>query len=272
MIFNQGTKLIFLLLPFLLFSFGCSTLPLEHEIEPPFIEQEYSFDYENNTYVVIEHQITPSYNFHVQGIDNDEETRTIYHTFTDLIVISDYEGTILVETAYLDVHHLGDPEIVGDYLYAPHSLSFNTGSDISHIYKYNKFTLVLEDIFEISDVIYGAGAITYVDGYFYVAGGIGSDLDYNLIYRYDLQFNLVDTFSVDTGYTFQGIQALYTDGEYIYAGVKEGQTYKLRVDEDSITVVEEEEFPTSYSAFFVNGEQYYCNSRQVDGIYGSLLY
>lgn len=240
------------------------------------MSSETVYDYSDNPQTVTEFQIQPTYNQHLQGIDIDEDSRTIYSIFTDAIVRSDYVGNVLQEV-YLDgdsFDHLGDPEVVGDYLYVPQAVKFNVRTPSNNMYIYNKHTLELEDIVPIKQVKLGSGAVTYLNGYFYVCGGILPEMDYNLVYKYDQELNYVRKYRIYTGATWQGVQTLFTDGTYIYVGVKDGYTFKLLLDaeRDEFGIVETIDQPSMYGAIFTNKSAFYAVSRQVGDKYGIVLY
>lgn len=154
--------------------------------------------------------------FHVQGVTVDEEA--IYWSFTDDIVKTDLDGNLIAEVQ-VPYHH-GDLTIHDGQLYVAVNLGqFNdpNGNANNYVYVYNTDDLSYVTRYSIPEPIYGAGGIAYNDSSFYVVGGLAPGVETNFVYEYDLNFNHIQTHTIDSGYTDRGIQAAtFSDGKWYF--------------------------------------------------------
>lgn len=155
------------------------------------------------------------YKQHLQGVCTDEKGN-LYWSFTDRLVKTDHEGTLL-KSVEVASHH-GDLCYSDGKIYVAVNLGlFNqpVGRADSWIYVYDANSLAEESRHEVQDVVHGAGGIEFHEGRFYVVGGLPQGVEENCIYEYDSGWNLEKRHIVKSGYTVKGIQTiLFHDGHW----------------------------------------------------------
>lgn len=161
---------------------------------------------------------------HLQGVADGDGA--VYWVFTDVIVKSDFSGKVLKKVPLHRMPgggcHGGDPCFANGKLYIPYNGSgFNKflkdRPNINFIQQYSA-DLKFEKNFPVPDLEFGAGAVAWHDGRFFVAGGRPAALPGNAIYEYDRDFRLIKKHELDFS-SRKGIQTLTTDGRYWYIGV-----------------------------------------------------
>ena len=222
------------------------------------------------------------YPLHIQGADVDRENNQIVFCFTDRLVFTDFKGNILREFV-LDAHdfpnsaiHIGDIAINAGRLYLPYSIIFNFSNEQesknAKMYVYQIDTMELEAAYHLHpDIVWGAGAVEFFKGFFWVSGGLAPTETRNYIYQYDAAFRLIAKKNVESGYTTAGIQTLFANPDStlneIYAGTSEPNTIKIRLNELLTTKGPHIlDLSTHKGAFFYGNELY-----RITGTYDSGL-
>ncbi len=154
-----------------------------------------------------------AYPNHLQGVcTNDRDA--IYWSFTDRLLKTDREGTILANVPA--DNHQGDPCYREGKLYVAVNLgAFNqpAGKADSWIYVFDGGDLKLLSKHPVPEVVHGAGGIAIHDGRFIVVGGLPNDIPENYLYEYDESFHFRRRHVLASGQTHLGIQtAEYANG------------------------------------------------------------
>ena len=152
---------------------------------------------------------------HLQGICTDNKD-SIFWAFTTALVKTDRDGR-LVKRADVVRHH-GDLCYCDGKIYVAVNLGkFNQppGNADSWVYVYDAADLKELARHKTPEVVYGAGGIGEHDGRFIVVGGLVPDKSENYVYEYDAAFRFVKRHTINSGYTFLGIQtATYANGAW----------------------------------------------------------
>lgn len=154
------------------------------------------------------------YPHHLQGVCVDGEA--IYWSFTTRMVKTDLQGKRLGELAV--VNHHGDLCVVDGVLYVAVNLGkFNDakGNADSWVYAYEADDLSFVAKYETQEVFHGAGGMGYMDGRFYVVGGLPEGVEANYVYEYDRDFKFIKKHVIASGHTHLGIQtATFAHGRW----------------------------------------------------------
>lgn len=145
------------------------------------------------------------YRSHIQGIASDRKS-AIFWSFTRDLVKTDLTGKVL-KSIKVQTHH-GDLTHVDGKLYVAWSSFFNRPGADSRVYVYDADDLTPLAAKEIPEVTFGAGAMDYHDGRFFVAGGLPDDINENYVYEYARDLTFVKRHVIASGHTHKGIQAL----------------------------------------------------------------
>ena len=155
------------------------------------------------------------YDGHLQGVATDGAA--IYWSHTKTVVKTDLDGHVL--RSVRAPSHQGDLCVKDGVLYVAVNLGkFNTHAHgDSWVFAYDAETLQEKRRWQLPDVIYGAGGITFANGRFYVIGGLPLDVEQNFVYEYTSDFKLVKRHALATGFTHMGIQtAAFEDGRFLF--------------------------------------------------------
>ena len=190
-------------------------------------------------------------NGHLQGVAL--AGKSLYLSFTGSIARYDFDSKTLktIQTPVFDGigeagaaskalrerynirrHHSGAPCFVDGKLYVAYSGSgFNMPLNGKYSYNYvYVFDSELNFIgrHHVPDLQYGAGAVTFANGKFYLAGGRPNGVSGNTIYEFDRNFKLQREILLPFN-SRMGIQTLYHDGKYFWVGCYGdwGVTYQL---------------------------------------------
>lgn len=193
------------------------------------------------------------YDLHVQGVGVDDEA--IYWSFTNEIVKTDLEGGVI---ASVEVpNHHGDLTIHDGKLYVAVNFGqFNdpNGNANNYVYVYNTDDLSYVTRYSISEPIYGAGGIAYNDSSFYVVGGLAPGVETNSVYEYDLNFNHIQTHTIDSGYTDRGIQAAtFSEGKWYFGSY--GST--LLITDDQFNLIGRYSFNAAVGIAALPNDQFF---------------
>jgi hypothetical protein len=150
---------------------------------------------------------------HLQGVCMDD-AGNLYWSWTTSIVKTDATGTIL---AQVDApNHQGDLCYVDGSIYVAVNLGkFNkpAGQADSWVYQFDAGSLKLVKQYPVQEAVHGAGGMEFVDGHFFVVGGLPEDYDRNFVFEYDRDFKFVRKHEILSGWTQLGIQtAFFKDG------------------------------------------------------------
>lgn len=182
---------------------------------------------------------------HLQGVCRDE-AGNFYWSWTTSIVKTDPRGAVLARVEAPS--HQGDLCFARGALYVAVNLGkFNqpAGQADSWVYRFDAETLELLDKFEVQEAVHGAGGIEFVDGRFFVVGGLPEDHDRNYVYEYAPDFRFVKRHEVPSGWTKLGIQtASFQDGHWWF-GCYGAPAVTLKVSRD-FQEVSVHEINTSY--------------------------
>lgn len=161
-------------------------------------------------------QCEGTYPLHLQGVcTNDRDA--IYWSFTDFLVKTDLEGRVRKKVSV--ANHHGDLCFHDGKVYVAVNLGqFNqpAGKADSWIYVYDAETLEELARHETPEVVHGAGGMAYLDGAFFVVGGLPPGTNENYVYEYDASdLSFRKRHVLETGYTLMGIQTIaFADGHW----------------------------------------------------------
>ncbi len=167
---------------------------------------------------------------HLQGICTDDR-EAIFWCFTDVLVKTDRDGHMLKRVPVAS-HH-GDLCYAEGRVYVAVNLGkFNQpqGRADSWVYVYDPADLRETARYRTPEVVYGAGAIGYRQGRFFVAGGLPVGVNENYVYEYDAQFRFVTRHVIASGYTLMGIQTAAFGGDHWWFGCYGKPAVLLRTD------------------------------------------
>jgi len=167
---------------------------------------------------------------HLQGIATDDQ-RAIFWCFTDVLLKTDLDGHILKKVPV--ANHHGDLCYADGRVYVAVNLGkFNQpeGKADSWVYVYDPADLRETARYRTPEVVYGAGAIGYRQGRFFVAGGLPIGVNENYVYEYDGQFRFIARHVVASGYTRMGIQTATFGGGHWWFGCYGKPHVLLRTD------------------------------------------
>lgn len=181
--------------------------------------------------------LNTSYYSHLQGIAADETG--VYWTFTDVLVKTDYKCNVLKEVKLSP--HMGDICMVdGDIFVAtdfrkPEDIAANNNKK-SAVLQFSK-DLVLKKKHTL-DIAYGIDGITFCNGKFYIAPGLGkTPKKETMIMVFDRDFKLLKEVRFKTGasmkYGAQNLTAIngfilasyYDDGKCSF--ILDPETFKI---------------------------------------------
>ena len=156
-----------------------------------------------------------TYDGHLQGICTDG-TDSIWWSFTTHLVRTDRTGRVLASRTVKN-HH-GDLCFHEGRVYV--AVNYGRFNDPqkradSWVNVYDPQTLEETARHPVPEVVYGAGGMDARDGRFFVVGGLPADHPENYVYEYDSDFTFVRRHTIDSGWTFLGIQtAAFHDGSW----------------------------------------------------------
>jgi len=145
------------------------------------------------------------YQSHLQGLASDRKN-AIFWSFTRDLVKTDLAGKV-VKSVKVQTHH-GDLTYVDGKLYVAWSNVFNRPGADSRVYVYDASDLRRLAIKKIPEVTFGAGALEYRKGHFFVVGGLPKDVGENYVCEYDGDLAFVKRHVIASGHTHLGIQAV----------------------------------------------------------------
>ncbi|MDD4869814.1 MAG: hypothetical protein PHR77_04580 [Kiritimatiellae bacterium] len=173
-----------------------------------------------------------SYPRHLQGICVDDKG-SIYWSFTDVLVKTDYDGHIMKNISVAS-HH-GDLCYRDGKVYVAVNLrKFNNPSGTaadSWVYVYNADDLSEISRHKVPEAIYGAGGIACQGKSFMVVGGLPTGVEENYAYEYDPDFKFVKQHVIKSGYTLLGIQTVARSNGHWWFGCYGKPKVLLKTDE-----------------------------------------
>jgi len=179
-----------------------------------------------------------SYSGHLQGIAIEPE-KAVYWSFTVALVKTDMEGHVLKSVA-VPSHH-GDLTFHGGKLYVAVNLGeFNRepGFADSWVYVYDAVSLKLLSRHKTTEVVHGAGGMTFRDRHFYIVGGLPKGYKENYVYEYDEDFTFVRRHVIASGFTLMGIQTVeYHRGFFWFGCYGKPDNKPLLVTDKSFRIV-----------------------------------
>jgi len=214
--------------------------------------------------------IDAEHSSHIQGAVNNEKENLIYTSFSTKVVVYDYYGIKQKESQNFEGYHIGSPTIYKNKIVSVHSDTFDVLNNTSKVIFFNDDLSINREI-PLPEISYGAGAILFFKDNFFIAGGIDSNLNYNVIYQYDIYFNLISTHIINSGTTRQGIQTLFTDGVYMYAGVKDGWSLRMTFENNKLEYDKNVGIRGHHGAFFYEGSTYYLVNYLLNNLHGADL-
>lgn len=146
---------------------------------------------------------------HLQGIAVDDDGKAVFWAHTGNLVKTDMQGHVL--KAIPVIRHHGDLTYCDGKVYvAVNHGMFNRepGQADSWVYIYDANDLTLISKKQLPELVYGAGGIGHHNNTFIVIGGLPPGHNENYAYEYDENFDFVKRHTLNTGYTYQGIQTV----------------------------------------------------------------
>ncbi len=147
-----------------------------------------------------------TYDGHLQGIARGQDG-SMFWSFTVHLVKTDSQGNLL-RHIHVQGHH-GDISCAEGVLYcAVNHGCFNREEDLDDnwIYAYSAEDLSFLWKTGIPEVAYGAGGLDVCGGRFFVVGGLPEGYGANYVYEYDQDRSFVCRHTLQSGYTFKGVQ------------------------------------------------------------------
>ncbi len=204
-----------------------------------------------------------TYSGHLQGVCRDS-AGNLYWSFTTEIVKTDAAGQLL--------KHVSAPTHQGDLcwhdgkLYVAVNLGkFNrpAGEAKSWVFVYDDQTLQELARHEVPEVVHGAGGMEYLNGKFYVVGGLPGDHEENYVYEYDPEFRFIKRYELKSGQTLMGIQTVaYADGIWWF-GCYGKPAVTMKAD-TQFNFVEKFEFPAALGIVPVGKNQFLIGRDRAD--------
>jgi len=213
------------------------------------------------------------YGGHLQGITTDYDD-FIFWSHTTQIVKTDLKGAIL---RIIDVptHH-GDLAFYRNKLYVAVNLGkFNEepGLADSWIYIYKADDLSFIRKVPIPEVVHGAGGIAIHNNQAMVVGGLPNLSSYmkNIVYQYDLEFNLKRIHYLETGYTRLGIQTAAWFNGFWYFGCyesvqnPEGKVLKVSMSENGRLILADTfDMNMSHGIIGLEKDKFLCSNKSMN--------
>ena len=177
---------------------------------------------------------------HLQGFVFDGKDK-LYWVFNQHLVQTDLNGKLLNATLLKREegfkNHGGDPCYADGKIYVPYCGSgFNTElkdkPSLNFVQVYDEKDLSHLQSFPIPEVIYGAGAMAYADGRFFVAGGRPAGMPGNSVYEYSPEFKLLKKHQLEFN-SHKGIQTIAFDGKNFWFGcysIRHGSAFRTGRD------------------------------------------
>ena len=162
---------------------------------------------------------------HLQGVAFNGKDK-LYWVFNNHLVQTDLKGKLLNATMLRrepgGANHGGSPCCVNGFIYVPYcgsgfNAELNGKPSCNFIQVYNEKELSLVNSYSIPEVVYGAGAIVFARGSFFVAGGRPSNMPGNTLYEYSPEFKLLKKHELEFNSRL-GIQSMAFDGKNFWFG------------------------------------------------------
>ena len=181
-----------------------------------------------------------SWSGHLQGVAFDGKDK-LYWVFNNHLVQTDPKGKLLNATMLKrepgGVNHGGSPCYADGSIYVPYcgsgfNAELNGKPSYNFIQVYSEKDLSLVKSYSIPEVVYGAGAIAFADGNFFVAGGRVANKPGNTVYEYSPEFKLLKKHELEFN-SHLGIQSMTFDGKNFWFGcysVRAGSAYRTGRD------------------------------------------
>ena len=166
-----------------------------------------------------------SWSGHLQGMTFDGKDK-LYWVFNQHLVQTGTNGRLINATMLKKeagkANHGGSPCYANGKIYVPYCGSgFNTylngKPSYNFVQVYDEKDLSLIKSYPVPDVVYGAGAIAFADGNFFIAGGRPADMPGNTVYEYSPEFKLLKKHHLEFN-SYKGIQSMTFDGENFWFG------------------------------------------------------
>ena len=181
-----------------------------------------------------------SWSGHLQGVAFDGKDK-LYWVFNRHLVQTETNGKLINATMLKKeagkLNHGGSPCYANGKIYVPYCGSsfnkeLNGNPSYNFIQVYDEKDLSLLKSYSIPDLVYGAGAITFADGNFFVAGGRPANMPGNTVYEYSPEFKLLKKHPLEFN-SHLGIQSMTFDGENFWFGcysVRSGAAFRTGRD------------------------------------------
>ena len=181
-----------------------------------------------------------SWSGHLQGVAFDGKDK-LYWVFNRHLVQTGTNGKLLNATMLKreegKADHGGSPCYANGFIYVPYCGSgFNKElkgkPSYNFVQVYDEKDLSLVKSYSIPDVVYGAGAIAFADGNFFVTGGRPANMPGNTVYEYSPEFKLLKKHHLEFN-SHLGIQSMTFDGKNFWFGcysVRSGGAYRTGRD------------------------------------------
>ena len=177
---------------------------------------------------------------HLQGVAFDGKDK-LYWVFNRHLVQTGVDGKLLNATMLKkeagNANHGGSPCWADGFIYVPYcgsgfNMELNGKPSNNFIQVYDEKDLSLVKSYSIPEVVYGAGAIVFAGGNFFVAGGRPANMPGNTIYEYSPEFKLLKKHELAFNSRL-GIQTMAFDGKNFWFGcysVRGGLTFRAGRD------------------------------------------
>lgn len=201
------------------------------------------------------------YRGHLQGIATDGQR--IYWSFTSALVSTDMTGQML-KSVPVRSHHGDLCHHQGKLYVAVNFGRFNTEDKAdSHVYVYDAETLAELAKYPVPELVHGAGGMEYLQGNFYVVGGLPQDHEQNYVYEYDENFKFIKRHVIPSGQTNLGIQTACFAHGYWWFGCY-GKPQQLKCDQ-KFNLLEKLNFSSSVGlAVLPDGSFLAGRSKRID--------
>ena len=177
---------------------------------------------------------------HLQGFAFDGKDK-LYWVFDHHLVQTDLKGKLINATMLKrepgTKNHGGSPCCADGKIYVPYcgsgiNAELNGDPSYNFVQVYDENELSLIKSYSIPEVVYGAGAIIFAGGNFFVAGGRPENMPGNTVYEYSPEFKLLKKHHLEFN-SRKGIQSMAFDGRNFWFGcygVRTGSAFRTGRD------------------------------------------
>lgn len=181
-----------------------------------------------------------SWSGHLQGVTFDGKDK-LYWVFNRHLVQTGVNGKLLNATMLKreggKADHGGSPCYANGFIYVPYCGSgfnkeLNGNPSYNFVQVYDEKDLSLVKSYAVPEVVYGAGAIAFASGNFFITGGRPAGMPGNTVYEYSPEFKLLKKHHLEFN-SDRGIQSMTFDGKNFWFGcysVRSGAAYRTGRD------------------------------------------